>query len=95
MDAIVKSGNTDGAVRLVQRRKDIGENMDGIARGAAEQTGMQVAVGAGQPDLLIDQSAQRGRDRRRLGVPHAGVADQCQIALEFRGIVAHEAEEVL
>ncbi len=55
---------------------------------------MQVAVGAGQPDLLVDQAAQRRRDRRRLRVPHAGVADQRQVALELGGIVAHEAEQV-
>ena len=44
--------------------------------------------------LFVDQPAQRRGDRRRLRVPHAGVADQRQVALELGGIVAHEAEQV-
>ncbi len=56
---------------------------------------MQVAVGAGDLDLLIDQPAQRGGDRRRVGVPHGGIADQREVELELVGIVAHEFEQVL
>ncbi len=56
---------------------------------------MQVAVGAGQIDLLVDEAAQRGRDHRGLGVPHAGVADQRQVELELLGVVLDETEQVL
>ncbi len=55
---------------------------------------MQVAIGAGQSHFFVDQPAQRRRDRRRLRIPHAGVADQRQIALKLGGVVAHEAEQI-
>jgi hypothetical protein len=55
---------------------------------------MQVAVGAAKPDFLVDQPAQRGRDRGRLAIPHAGVADEREIAAQFGGIVANEAEQM-
>ena len=64
-------------------------------RRAAEHAGMQVAVGAGDLDVLIDQPAQRGGHRRRLGVPHGGIADQRQVELELVGVVAHEFEQML
>ena len=45
--------------------------------------------------LFVDQPAQRRGDRRRLRVPHAGVADEREIEFEFVGVVAHEAEQIL
>ena len=95
MNAVIEARNGDGAVGIVHRRKNVGEHMDRIARGAAEQAGMQVAVGTGEPDLFVDQAAQRGGDRRRLRVPHAGIAHQRQVAAQLGGVVAHEAEQVL
>ena len=68
--------------------------MQRIARRAAEHAGMQIPVGAGDLDVLIDQPAQRGGDRRRVGVPHGGIADQRQVELELGGIVAHEFEQM-
>lgn len=44
---------------------------------------MQVAVGAGDNDLLLQHAAQHGGHRWRLGVPHVGVADEHDISLEF------------
>ena len=94
VNAVIETGNGDRAVRLVHRRKNVGEHVDRIARRTAEQSGMQIAVGAGEPDLLVDQAAQRGRDRGRLRIPHAGIADQRKVAFELGGVVAHEAEQV-
>ena len=68
---------------------------DRVLRRAAEHAGVQIAVGACDFDVLIDQPAQRGGHRRRLGVPHGGVADQRQVELELGGVVAHEFEQVL
>jgi hypothetical protein len=91
-NAVVETGDGDRAVRLVQRRKHVGEHVDGIARRAAEQPRVQIAVGAGEPHLLVDKPAQRGRDRGRVGVPHTGVADERQVAPELGGVLAYEAE---
>jgi hypothetical protein len=55
---------------------------------------VQVAVGAGDFDVLIDQPAQRSGHSRRLGVPHGGIADQRQVEFELGGIVAHEFEQI-
>ena len=95
MDAIVKARDGDAAIGVVHGRQNVGEHMDRIARGAAEQAGMQVPIGTGEPDLFIDQAAQRRGDRRRLRVPHAGVANQGQVAAQFRSIVPHKAEQML
>ena len=56
---------------------------------------MQIAVGAGELHLLVDEPAQRCRHHRRRLVPHAGVADQRQVQLELRGVVLDEAEQVI
>ncbi len=94
-DAVIEAWNGDRTIRLVHRRQDVGEHVDRIARRTAEQPGVQIAVGASQPDLLIDETAQRRRDRRRLPIPHAGVAHEGQIAFELLGILANEVEQVL
>jgi hypothetical protein len=47
VNAVVEAGNGDGAVRPVHGSKNVGKNVDRIAGGTAEQSGMQVAVGAG------------------------------------------------
>ena len=56
---------------------------------------MQVPVGTGDLDVLIDQPAQRGGDRRGFLVPHGGIADQSQVELELGGIVLDEFEQML
>ena len=95
LHAVVEAGDGDAAIVVPQRAEDLGQEAQRILRRAAEQAGMQVAVGAGDLDVLIDQPAQRGGDRRRLGVPHGGIADQRQVELELGGIVAHELEQML
>ena len=57
--------------------------MDGVRGRAAEHARMQVAVGAPDHDLLADQPAQHGGDGGRVGVPHAGVADEREVGLEL------------
>ena len=46
LDAVVEAGQGDAAVVVVQAGEDLRENVDRVARGAAEHAGMQVAVGA-------------------------------------------------
>ena len=93
--AVIEAGNGDAAVVVPYGAENFRQQPDRVLRRAAEHAGMQVAVGAGDLHVLIDQSAQRGGDRRRLGVPHGGVADQRQVELELVGIVAHELEQML
>ena len=94
-DAVVESRNGDAAVVVVHRRQNFAQHPQRILRRAAEQPGVQVAIGAGQPDLLVDQAAQRRGDRRRLLIPHAGVADQREVELELVGMVTDETKQVL
>ena len=62
----------------------------GLRRRAAELARMQVAVGGLDDHLLADQPAQADADRRRVAVPHRGVADQGEIRLELVGIGGEE-----
>ena len=68
--------------------EDLGQDADRIGGGAAELAGMQVAVGGLDGDFLADQAAQAGRDRRRLAVPHAGVADQAKSAFSSAALAS-------
>ncbi len=63
-DAVVEAGKRHPAVRVVQSGDDGGDDMVGIARGAAEEPGMQVAVGGDDGELLADQAAEHDGDRR-------------------------------
>ncbi len=75
--------------------QDARKHAQRILRRAAEQSGMQIPVGASQPDLLVDEPAQRRRHHGRRRIPHAGIADQREIELELVGIVLDEAEQVV
>ena len=55
---------------------------------------MQVAVGRLQGHLHIGHAAQPGGDRRRVDVPHAGVADQRQVGREFALVGGQERLQV-
>jgi hypothetical protein len=83
IDAVIEMRQRDLAVFVVQPGKNVAEHMDRVTRGPAVHARMQVAVGGGDGDLFADQSAQHGGDRRRFAVPHAGVADQRQVAGQF------------
>ena len=63
--------------------ENTGQHPDRILRAAAEYAGMQIAVGGLDPHFIVNESAQRRGDRRRVRVPHAGVADQCEVGLEI------------
>ena len=78
-----------------QAAENAGQHPDRILRAAAEDAGMQIAVGGLDPHLLVDQPAQRGGDRRRIGVPHAGVADQREVGLEVVLVRFEKRNEIL
>ena len=95
LHAVVEARDGDLAVLVVHVGQNFRQHPDRVLRRAAEQAGVQVAVGAGQVDLLVEQAAQRGRHHRGLGIPHAGVADQREVELELVGVVLDETEQVV
>jgi len=56
----------------------------GFCGRATEQAGMQIAVGAGEPHLLVHETAQ-GRRHHRVDGSTAGVADRAPVELELVG----------
>ena len=89
-DAVVEAGQGDRAVGVVQVGEDARQDADRIDRRAAVEAGMEVAVGGVDRHLLEREAAQHGGDRRRLGVPHLGVADQRQVRLQRLGVGGEE-----
>lgn len=67
----------------MQTGENIGEDMDGVCRRPTEQTGMQIAVGRGDDDFLADRAAKGCGNGGCIPVPHAGIADQRIIGLQF------------
>ena len=92
LHAVVESRNRDAAAVVMHGGQDARKHAQRILRRAAEQSGMQIPVGASQPDLLVDEPAQRRRYHGGRRIPHAGIAHQCEIELELVGIVLDEAE---
>ena len=90
LDAVVKAGQRHRAVGIMQIGEDAREHADRIDRRAAVKARMQVAVGAAQDHFFEHQAAQHGGDRRRLLVPHAGVANQHDVGFELAGVLGHE-----
>ena len=95
LHAVVEAGNGDVAVVVMQAAENTGQHPDRVLRAAAEDAGMQIAVGGLDLDLVIDEPAQRGGDRRRVLVPHAGVADQREVGLQVGLVLLEERHEVL
>ena len=57
---------------------------------------MKVLVRAGNLDLVGNKAPQHGGDRRRLAVPHVGIADQRDVGgTQFIAIGFHEGRQVL
>ena len=83
------------AVLIEQASENAGQHPDRILRAAAEDAGMQVAIGGLDLDLVVNQSAQRCCDRRRIRIPHAGVADQCEVGLQVLLVGFKERNEIL
>ena len=92
MHAVVEAQNGDAPVVVMERRENACQDAQRVLRGTAKNARMQVAVGTGEPHFLVDQTPQRGRDRRRRRIPHTGVADQCKVEPEFFGVIPDEAE---
>ena len=92
-DAFVEAGDGDLAVLVVKLRQQSRQDADGIGGGSAIGARMQIDARAGDGDLVLDHAAQARGDRRRLLVPHIGVAHECRIAAEFAPILLKKGNE--
>ena len=75
--------------------ENAGQHPDRVLRAAAEDAGMQIAAGGLDPHLVVNKPAQRRRDRRRIRIPHAGVANQGEIGLEVLLVGFKKRNEIL
>ena len=90
---VVEARHGDAAGVIVERREDARQHPDRVHGGAAELARMQVLVGAGDRDLLAQQAAQAGGDRRHPIGEEAGVADQRELGAQLLGILLQEGDE--
>src|SRR3990167_5077569 len=55
-DAVVEAGDHDATFPVVERREDLGKDVDRIARSAAIAAGVEIAIGRRDDDLLADET---------------------------------------
>ncbi|MNL62222.1 hypothetical protein D3C87_1862240 [compost metagenome] len=67
----------------MQTSQNIGQNVDRIGGGATKQAGVQVAICGGDDDFLANKATQCPGYSRCFLVPHAGIADESKLGLQF------------
>ena len=80
LDVVVKAGNLHLPALVDQRRQHRAQRVGRIGHRAAERAGVQVLLGAGQPQLEIGDAAQAVGDRRLAGGELRRVADDDAVA---------------
>ena len=93
VDVVVEAVDLDAAVGVMQFADDAGQGVDRIEHGVAVHPRMQIMLGAVQDGLHADDAAEHRGDRRRLMVPHAGVADDARIGLQCVAVFGQERIE--
>ncbi len=73
--------------------QDARKHADRVDRGAAEQPGMQIAVGALDDHFLKHEATQHGDDGGRACVPHVGVADERDVGGKFFFVGVEEGRQ--
>jgi hypothetical protein len=81
-------------VLVVQRGDDPGEVVDGIRHRAAEDTGVQVALGRADRDVEPDEPPHAHAHRRDVTGPHRGVRDHDDVAAEALPLACEQSLEV-
>ena len=92
-DPVIEIRDRHAPVRVVKPGENVREDVERIARRAAEHARVQVAVGGTDRHLLADQAAQHDGDGAALAAPHAGVADQRDVGAELVGIRLEEGDQ--
>src|SRR5262249_26228512 len=92
---VVKSGNPDVPVTILERAEDLRDRLNRVGRRAAIDAGMQVVVRAFDEKLPIDDPAQPDADGRQPGGEHLRVADDYRIRFQAWRLAAHVMLNVL
>ena len=79
LHAVIKMRHRHPPVFVMQIGNDLGQNPHRILCRPAKQARMQIPIRTGDDDLFIDQTPQRGGDRRCARIPHAGIANERHI----------------
>ena len=91
LDAVIEAGDGDAAGRRRGCRPGSWRGRgSGWPRRRRNSPECRSRLAAWIVDLLADQAAQADGDRRRLAVPHAGVADQREVGLQLLGVGVEE-----
>src|SRR5712692_5871962 len=88
-DIVVKAGDGDAKIFVVQLGKKLGQNRERIGNRAAVDPGVQIARGAGQLDLIVVQPAQTVGDGGHALGQHGSVRDDQGIGLELFFVLLH------
>ncbi len=90
---VVEAGDLDlPGLGVPEPGQDRRQGVGRVGDAAAEGAGVQVAVGARDPDLHVGQALQAVEQRRLAGRVHRGVGDHHRVAAQaLAAVLAHEA----
>ena len=92
-DVVIKAGNRDAAMIIVDLRQQAGERHRRIFHAAAEDAGVQIARRPAQLDFKRDDAAQRVGERGMFQAGHSGVGNDDGIAEQFAAIFFEKVRE--
>ncbi len=92
---VVKVGNGDMAVLVVQRGDHFAQHVNRVSHRAAIDSRVQVAVRADYLHFQVSESAQTNFNRRHVVGDDAGVGDQDRVAGQHIAVGFHEIAEVV
>ena len=81
-DVVVKTGNRDAEILVVQPGKQLTEDGERVGNGSAKNAGVQILRRAGNLHLVIVQAAQAIRNRRDSGREHRRVGNDQRVGLQ-------------
>jgi hypothetical protein len=92
-DRVVEARHRHLALVVVQGGEQPAQRIQGIEHRPSVHARVQVAAGAFEIELEVDEAAQPGRQRRRLDVPHGRVADDAEVRAQLLGVGLEKAVE--
>src|SRR6266849_744703 len=92
-DIVVKAGDGDAKIFVVQLGKKLGQNRERIGDRATVDPGVQIARGAGELDLIVVQPAQTVGDGGHALGEHGSVRDDQGIGFQLFFILLHVIPE--
>ena len=92
--AVVETGHQDVAGWIFEVGEDLRERLGGVGRDAAEVAGVEIGAGRFDPELEVDQAAERVGDRGEPLCHHRRVTDDAVVGFEPVLVGAHEFLEI-